>query len=338
MTATVSRAPTDVSTDRPASRHGPIAQLLMAWSPLSVILVAYWLAQWVAAPLAHSDTNRVGASLHVAGPALADERIFGGLPTVWLQQHLADGPARWYDAAAAVIYVTHFLVIPVLTSVVWFGLRKRFGTWLIALLAMTVVGMAGYVLYPAAPPWMAYEMGGIDPVDRISHIGWGYLHLDAIGSLTLAGQGGSNPVAAMPSLHAGAALLVVLFLWPSVGRAARTALTAYALAMALVLVYTGEHYVVDVVAGWLVAVVATLISRAASGPMSRWATAWAGGPGVRPAGEGTCPDGARGPARGLPAGAPAGLTTGLPTGPAPGLAGGGDHLPPRSGEGAACEG
>lgn len=63
-------------------------------------------------------------------------------------------------------------------------------------------------------------------------------------------------MAAMPSLHAGAALLVALFLWPAVSRLWRVVLLGYAVAMALTLVYTGEHYVVDIVAGWLVAAVA----------------------------------------------------------------------------------
>jgi membrane-associated phospholipid phosphatase len=60
----------------------------------------------------------------------------------------------------------------------------------------------------------------------------------------------------MPSLHAGSALLVALFLWPSVSSLWRAALLSYAAAMAVTLVYTGEHYVVDVVAGWLVATLA----------------------------------------------------------------------------------
>ncbi len=65
----------------------------------------------------------------------------------------------------------------------------------------------------------------------------------------------------MPSLHAGAALLVALFVWPSVGAFARAVLATYAVAMAVTLVYTGEHYVVDIAAGWLVAVVAVVVAR-----------------------------------------------------------------------------
>ena len=256
---------TRTAPEQQASRHGPIAQLLISWSPLSVILLAYAVAGWISSPLDEGDgasTNRIGAGLHVLGPARADERVFGTVPTVWLQERLVDGTTHWWDAAAALVYVTHFVTIPVLTTVVWFWLRPRFVAWLVAVLTMSVVGITGYVVYPAAPPWLASERGDIGAVERISHIGWELVHLDVVGRLTELGQAGSNPVAAMPSLHAGAALLVALFVWPSVGALARAALVAYAVAMALTLVYTGEHYVADVVAGWLVAVVGVLAARA----------------------------------------------------------------------------
>jgi membrane-associated phospholipid phosphatase len=252
-----------VGRERPQTRHGPIAQLLISWSPLSAILVAYAVAGWISAPLGDGDgaeLNRVGASLHVAGPARADEGLFGAVPSVWLQERLVDGTAHWYDAVAALVYVTHFVTIPLLTAVVWFRLRRRFAAWLVAVLTMSVVGIAGYVAYPAAPPWLASQRGEIGAVERISHVGWDVLHLDLVAQLTRLGQDGSNPVAAMPSLHAGAAMLVALFLWPSVSGRVRAALMAYAVAMALTLVYTGEHYVVDVVAGWMVAALAVAVA------------------------------------------------------------------------------
>jgi membrane-associated phospholipid phosphatase len=242
------------------SRHGPIAQLLIAWSPLSGILVAYAVAGWISAPLSSpgrgADTNRLGLGLHIGGPPALDERLFGAVPSVWLQQHLVDGAAHWYDGLAALIYITHFIALPIATALVWFRLRARFRAWITAVLAFAVVGMTGYVLYPAAPPWMAAEQDRIGTVDRLSGLGWHYLGLDRVAGLTDLLQGQSNPVAAMPSLHAGAALLIALFLWPSVRRAGRVALLGYAGLMALTLVYTGEHYVVDVLAGWATAGVA----------------------------------------------------------------------------------
>jgi membrane-associated phospholipid phosphatase len=57
-------------------------------------------------------------------------------------------------------------------------------------------------------------------------------------------------------------MLVALFLWPLANAWWRTALLGYVLLMAVALVYTGEHYVVDVVAGWLTAGVAVAVGAA----------------------------------------------------------------------------
>lgn len=255
-----------VEPEEQESRHGPVAQLLISWSPLSVILVAYAVAGWVSAPLesAPSGTNRLGLPLQTTGPEAADRWLFGTLPSAWLQERLVDGSAHWYDAVAALVYATHVVGIPVLTTVVWFLARDRFRSWVVAVVAFTVVGMAGYVLYPATPPWM-----GSASVERTSALGWEALHLGFAGGLVDLLQGASNTVAAMPSLHAGAALLLALFAWPSLRALGRTLMLAYAGLMALTLVYTGEHFVVDVLAGWAVAVVAVTVARAVAGRGSR---------------------------------------------------------------------
>lgn len=249
--------------DAPPSRHGPIAQLLISWSPLSAVLIGYLAARWVTAPLVDgAATNRWGSALHVRGPADADRWLFGVVPTVWLQQHLLGDDPGLLDALAALVYVTHFVTLPLLTAFIWFRQRERFRSWIAAVLTLTGTGYLGYVLYPAAPPWLAADDGVIGPVERTSHLGWEYLHLDVVGRLTTAGQDGSNPVAAMPSLHAGVALLVALYLWPAVGSLGRVLMVGYALAMAVVLVYTGEHYVVDVAVGWVLAILAAAVGLA----------------------------------------------------------------------------
>ena len=244
---------------RPPTRHGPIAQLLIAWSPLSAVLAGYALTRWVSGPLGEGGgalRNRLGARLHVAGPSEADRRLFGEVPTVRLQQHLLGDSPGVHDALAALVYVTHFVALPLVTALVWFFARDRFRSWIAAVLTLTGLGYVGYVAYPAAPPWLASERGALGPVDRISHQGWDYLHLDWMGRLTTLGQDGSNPVAAMPSLHAGVALLIALFLWTAASATRRALLVGYAVSMAFTLVYTGEHYVVDVVVGWILAAVA----------------------------------------------------------------------------------
>ena len=67
----------------------------------------------------------------------------------------------------------------------------------------------------------------------------------------------ANPVAAVPSLHAAYPLLLMLFFWRS-ARRWRWLLPLYPLAMAFTLVYTAEHYVFDIILGWLYATVVFL--------------------------------------------------------------------------------
>ena len=50
-----------------------------------------------------------------------------------------------------------------------------------------------------------------------------------------------------------------LYLWPLVPRYVRPVLALYPLAMSLALVYSGEHYAVDCIAGWVYAL-ATFVS------------------------------------------------------------------------------
>ncbi len=61
-----------------------------------------------------------------------------------------------------------------------------------------------------------------------------------------------NPIASMPSIHLAVTVLLACVAWGA-GRGWRVAAVTYAHLMALALVYLGEHYVLDVAAGALVA-------------------------------------------------------------------------------------
>jgi membrane-associated phospholipid phosphatase len=120
-----------------------------------------------------------------------------------------------------------------------------------------------YVLFPAAPPWYAARDGVIGPAIRASARGWIWLHVNHAGNLLSEGQLAANPVAAMPSLHTGFATLIALFLAQRVHSRWRWLFVLYPIAMGCALVYLGEHYVVDVVAGVVYALVIHLL-------VSRW--------------------------------------------------------------------
>jgi membrane-associated phospholipid phosphatase len=64
------------------------------------------------------------------------------------------------------------------------------------------------------------------------------------------GQAQSNAVAALPSLHAAFTAMLTIYVWPRMRWWGRVLMTVYTLAMALALVYGGEHYVFDVLLGY----------------------------------------------------------------------------------------
>ena len=68
------------------------------------------------------------------------------------------------------------------------------------------------------------------------------------------------PVGALPSLHAAWPFLLLVFFWPVAGRW-RAVLVAYALAMALTLVYSADHFVFDILLGWAYVIVVVVAVR-----------------------------------------------------------------------------
>ena len=197
----------------------------------------------------------------------ADRWLFGGwTPSVWLQHHLWHGHVRWYDVVFWCVYLTHFFATPVLAAILWKLDRPRFRAFAVLVATLSFMGLATYALFPAAPPWMAAQAGLTAPITRIIPHVMSAVGTKSAGSLIEHGYAYANNVAAVPSLHTAFALLIALTLWPVVPRWLRPVVALYPLAMGFTLVYTGEHYVFDVLLGWVYTVVAVLAGRA----LIRW--------------------------------------------------------------------
>lgn len=223
-------------------------QVLLDWLPFTAVLVVYDVSRGLA--------TWVGLPLHMSDIAAADRALFGGtVPTVWLQDHfLHPGAPTWYDALATLVYTTHFLATPIVAAVLWLRNRQVWIQFVTRVIVLSVAGLVTYVLFPAAPPWYAAREGVIEPVIRASSRGWLWLHINHAGNLLSAGQLAANPVAAMPSLHTAFATLIALFVIGRLSSPWRWLIVLYPVAMGLALVYLGEHYVVDLIAGVVYAV------------------------------------------------------------------------------------
>ena len=153
------------------------------------------------------------------------------------------------------MYFTHFFV-PVATSVyLWIRYRDEWVRYMRRFATVLFAGVLTYIIAPTVPPWMAasnqFHYQILEPLQRTTERGWSWLGLETVSSVLLRGQQWSNPTAALPSLHAAFALFVVIFFWKKFPREwMRWTALLFPLAMAVTLVYFGEHYVTDIFVGW----------------------------------------------------------------------------------------
>jgi len=224
---------------------------LRDWWPPVVGLLVYFYSRGL--------TDNLGLGVHFSMPVSVDTWLGGGVtPTQRLQDAwcgtpcLPTSPPRWYDVALTTVYMSHFLAGLTIAAVLWVRNRVEWVRWMRRYITINFGALCVYILYPMAPPWMAAKEGhlpgGVHQITGRGWAGFGLGHLD----VTLQGVG--NPVAAMPSLHAGMTFLIALYAVQRLRSACRWLLLAYPVAMSTALVYYGEHYVVDVLAGCVLAV------------------------------------------------------------------------------------
>jgi inositol phosphorylceramide synthase catalytic subunit len=134
--------------------------------------------------------------------------------------------------------------------------RKRFDAFVWAFFVANLAGAIIYMLLPVAPPWYIIDHG-LGPADpHALGSAAGCARFDAyFGIHYFEGFYARNPnvFGAMPSLHVAYPLLVTLFTWHR-GWLWRVPAVAFTLLVSFAAVYLAHHYVLDVLAGYAVAV------------------------------------------------------------------------------------
>lgn len=226
-------------------------RFLRDWWPPLLLLVVYFYSRGIA--------DNLHRAVSIDLPIAFDQWLFAGhLPTEVLQQQLCGDPCdpasdpRWYDLFFTTVYASHFVTGLTIAAVLWVRNRSEWAAWMRRLLAISYAALIIYIVYPMAPPWWASKYDYL-PADlpRITGRGWEDIGIERL-NLLLGGVG--NKVAAMPSLHAGIAFLVSAYAISRLRSPWRWLLAAYPVAMGFALVYYAEHYVIDILAGWAVAV------------------------------------------------------------------------------------
>jgi len=212
----------------------------------------YALQMWGflnAKDMPHDAPDLLRQRLRIDYPIKADLALGGGeLPNVRLQRALAGlGRANVLDRTLAWVHWVWFLEPH--SALAWILARHpdRFPRSARQMSAVFDLGCAAYWAVPTAPPWWASEEGHTDAKVRrimveVGEEQWGRSWEPLYNFL------GGNPWAAMPSLHFAASLMAAILLTEA-GPVEGAVGWAYAGALGFGLVYLGEHYVVDLIAG-----------------------------------------------------------------------------------------
>lgn len=231
--------------------------------------LAIYTAAWLAFSLIRAGMDDLGMPDQGGFFAEIDRMLAGGLtPTERLQHAFyTPGSTGILDLLTTSVHTSYY-VMPHLAAVgLWWygsrtGRRSAFRAYLAGSIAIMALGLLLYAVLPTSPPWLEATVDDGMLVHRITRASNAGETRDPEQIYTFFTD--PNPIAAMPSLHTAISVLMAAALWrvrPALGVAGGV----YALAMGFSLIYLGEHYLIDVLAGAALSIAIAVVA-------GRWLT------------------------------------------------------------------
>ena len=218
----------------------PYWEIIRDWFPFLVILLMYY-SLWGDAThlLVKHDCDTALTAL--------DQRLFGFQASVAIQRFITPKRTAWMEFA----YFYHVLNIPLVGCFVYLWRpRARFREMMTGLMVVTFLGLIGYVLVPAIGPLYSmhqvYTVPLSQPIaifnQQMAFMDLARIHRDVF-----------------PSMHVAISFLVWLYAWRN-SRALFWALSPLVLSLWVSTIYLRYHYLIDVVAGLLLAPASFLLA------------------------------------------------------------------------------
>lgn len=190
-----------------------------------------------------------------------DQSIFWGHdPVVWLQQRLfSPNHVTALDFLAVQVHWSFFVAPHLAALLIFVWRRELFPRYAAVVVGTMYLGLALFFLLPTTPPWLAAQTGNLPQVFRVMDFVGGRVDGSTYRTFyqSLAEP---NSVAAMPSIHMGVTFAMYLWARSHYPRLAPW-LLGYCLLMGVALIYLAEHYLFDLVAGMLCALVCWMATR-----------------------------------------------------------------------------
>jgi len=182
-------------------------------------------------------------------PARFEYLIFGNVLSVIFQQYRTN----FLDSFFTVIYISHPFYLLLLSIILYRKHRGVFKRFSRTMVITCYVAFLIFLLYPAAPPWLATK-----DVDNIPRTLLNNFYANLRIPITYEGFA-RNLYAAVPSLHCALAWNSTLCV-RKLGKKYGVLMFCFAASLWIATIYTGNHFILDIILGILLASVAYVIS------------------------------------------------------------------------------
>ena len=232
--------------NRPAGHEGPwdfvrpFWDILRDWFPFLIILLMYYTL-WGDATLLMVTTDRDQALMAI------DQRLFGVQPSLAMQRFISPGMTSWMTFA----YFYHLINIPLvaLFIYIWRG-RTRFREMMSGIMVVSFFGLMGYLLVPAIGPLYTLRDQYTVPLHQslwmlnreVDFMDFARIRRDVF-----------------PSLHVAISFVAWLYAYRN-SKKLFWILSPLILSLWVSTVYLRYHYVIDVIAGLILAPLSFLLA------------------------------------------------------------------------------
>lgn len=213
---------------------------ILDWTPFLFILLSYDFLRGFA--------DNLGPRADFLGLIELEKTLFNSIPSITLQTMFYNpAQASLLDFLATIFYFLHFALPLSFGFILWLYNREYFKKFVTGILLLSYGAWLTFLIYPSAPPWLASNENYLPKVHKILDVTLGTFP-DKWDLPSVYHRFNPNPVAAMPSLHVGYPVIVLLFALHFFKLKALLFLP-YVILTCFSIVYLGEHYVVDLIGG-----------------------------------------------------------------------------------------
>jgi hypothetical protein len=217
-----------------------------------------FIVYWIIFDYMKAFPNYKFNAVHIADLYNLEKKLFG----INLNGHIVTPNEYWLinsttvlDIISGIFYICWIPVPLSFAAFLFFRNRKEFLSFAMTFFVVNLLGFVVYYTYPVAPPWYVQEHGFIFNAGTPGNTG-GLARFDAYFHVTIFKsiyEKGSNVFAAMPSLHSAYPIIVMYY-----GLKNRLGYTNIMFATVMIgiwltAIYTSHHYILDVLAGIIIA-------------------------------------------------------------------------------------